>query len=279
MINITNTSKEFNYEVRSDVVKLASAIIDVMKVSKTNDVQCWLNYGALLGVVRENRLLPWNNDAQLCCWYETNISYKFKRITKELNKMGYHAIYYSTIGAISIRQKGVAVHITCYWQDGDYAVRPHESPSDFGFAPFSSIIFYWLATLMGAYPGGLARFNRLPLSMNELVKIILVSIYRVIPNFLRKRLFLFFINCSKLFGGVFQKTAIPMKYFDSFILRDFYDHSVYIPNNSEQLLSYIYGKDWKVPKDNWSFYSDENKDETGIRFIDAMWEYKDMDIV
>ena len=51
-----NESKELVYEVRSDVAKLASAIIDVMKVSKTNDVQCWLNYGALLGVVRENRL-------------------------------------------------------------------------------------------------------------------------------------------------------------------------------------------------------------------------------
>ena len=70
-----------------------------------------------------------------------------------------------------------------------------------------------------------------------------------------------------------------MKFFDSFILRDFYGYSVSIPNKSEQLLSFIYGKDWKVPKDNWSFYSDENKDETGIRFIDAMWRYKDMEIV
>ena len=149
-------------DVKSDVEKLALAIIDVMEVAQTNGVQCWLNYGALLGVVRENRLLPWNNDAQLCCWYETNISYKFKRITEELNKMGYHAIYYSTIGAISIRQKGVAVHITCYWQDGEYAVRPHESPSDFGYAPYTAIIFYWLATLMGAYPGGLAPIGICP---------------------------------------------------------------------------------------------------------------------
>ena len=70
----------FVYKVRSDVAKLAPAIIDVMAISNKHGVKCWLNYGALLGIIREQRLLPWNNDAQLCCWYETNISDKFKRI-------------------------------------------------------------------------------------------------------------------------------------------------------------------------------------------------------
>lgn len=274
------TSEEFVYDVRFDVEKLALAIIDVMEVAQSYGAQCWLNYGALLGIVREKRLLPWNNDAQLCCWYDPIISDKFKKITEKLNEMGYHAIYYSTIGAVSVRQKGVEVHITCYWRDGKYAVRPHETPGDFGYAPFTAMIFYWLATFMGAYPGGLVRYNRLPLSMNDLIKMILVSIFRVIPKILRKRLFLFLLNCSKLFGGVFQKTAIPMKYFNNLILWDFYHHTrVWIPDKPEQLLSFIYGKDWNVPKADWSFYNDENKDNTGIIFIDNMWKYKDMDIV
>ena len=278
-IHITNTSKKFNYEVRSDVAKLAPAIIDVMEVAQTNGVRCWLNYGALLGMIREQRLLPWNNDAQLCCWYETNLSYKFKRITEELNKMGYHAIYYSTIGAISIRQKGVAVHITCYWQDGDYAVRPHESPSDFGYAPFTARIFYWLATFMGAYPSGLAGKNDVPLSINEFIKIVLVSGFRILPVFIRKKLFIFLINSSKLFGGVFQKTAIPVEYFEKLMLCDFYGGKVYVPGKSEQLLCLIYGKEWNVPKDAWSFYDEKNKGDSGIIFIDETWDYATMDII
>ena len=80
-----NNLKSENFEIRSDVEELAPAIIDIMNVALSNGVTCWLNYGALLGMVRENRLLPWNNDAQLCCWYEEDISIKFINITNQLN--------------------------------------------------------------------------------------------------------------------------------------------------------------------------------------------------
>ena len=38
---------------RSDVAKLAPAIIDVITVANKHGVKCWLNYGALLGIIRE----------------------------------------------------------------------------------------------------------------------------------------------------------------------------------------------------------------------------------
>ena len=110
-----NTSEEFVYKVRSDVEKLAPAILDIMDVARSNGVDCWLNYGALLGMVREKRLLPWNNDAELSCWYSTQIKEKFKSITDMLNKKGYYAIYYSSIGSIGIKSKGVVVNINIYW--------------------------------------------------------------------------------------------------------------------------------------------------------------------
>ena len=87
------------------------------------------------------------------------------------------------------------------------------------------------------------------------------------------------MNSSKLFGGVFQKTAIPIEYLEELILYDFYGEKVYIPIKPERLLRFIYGKQWKVPKDDWSFYDEENKDETGIIFIDESWDYATIDII
>ena len=268
-----------NYKVKSDVDKLASAILDVMKVAQSHGVQCWLDYGALLGLVRENRLLPWNNDAELTCWFDENIAEKFRLITDALNEKGYHTYFYSTMGAISIRTKGVIVNINCSWREGRYAVRPHETPSGHGLAPITARVLYWIATFMGAYPSWFTGRSFRPLSKNEFVKVVLVSIIRSIPVALRKKLFLVFIRWSKKCGGQFQKTAIPAEYFDDLVMGDFYGGEVLMPSNPEKLVRFIYGKEWNRPKVDWSFYNEENKTDTGILFLDEMWDYSRMDVI
>jgi len=268
-----------NYKVKSDVDKLASAILHVIGVAESHGVQCWLNYGALLGIVRENRLLPWNNDAELSCWHESSLSDKFKLITDDLNKKGYHVYYYSTVGAVSVRRKDVNVNINCFWREEKHVVRPHETPSADRLAPITARVLYWTAIFMGAYPRGFIGGCSLPLSKNEFIKVVLVSIFRCIPVKLRKRLFLKFIRWSKKCGGQFQKTAIPAGYFDSLVLRDFYGSKVLVPDNPNRLLRFIYGKEWNRPKVDWSFYDEENKKDTGILFIDKMWDYSQMEII
>jgi len=268
-----------SYKVKSDTEKLAYAILDVMEVAQSHGVRCWLNYGALLGLVRENRLLPWNNDAELTCWFDHDLTQKFKLITDTMNGKGYHTFFYSTLGAISIRAKGVTVNISCYWRDGIYAVRPHETPVEARNATITSRILYWLATFMGAYPSGFAGNCLRPLSNKELFKVALVSTLRRLPVKIRQQFFLKLIHLSGQFSGQFQKTAIPAVYFKNFIMRDFYGGEVLVPENSDELLGFIYGHEWKVPKVDWSFYDDDNKDDTGIKFIDEMWDYSKMTII
>ena len=268
-----------NYEIKSDTEKLASAILDVMEVAQSHGVQCWLNYGALLGLVRENRLLPWNNDAHVTCWIAPDMREKFKLITDTLNRKGYHTYFYSTVGAVSAKTKGADVAINCYWREGKYAVRPHETPSEPGYAAMSSSILYWIAAFMGAYPRGFVGNCRKPLSRNEFIKIIFVSMFRCVPVALRKKLFLLFIHWSKMCGGQFQKTAIPAEYFDNLVMREFYGGEVLVPDNPEKLLQFIYGKGWNIPKVDWSFYDEDKKKDSGMLFIDEMWDYSQIEII
>ena len=277
---MTNSKQVFtDYEVKSDVKALAVAILDVMEIAQSYGVQCWLNYGALLGMVRENRLLPWNNDAELTCWHDPNIAKKFRSITDALNEKGYHTYFYSTMGAIGVKKKGVVVNINCSWREGKYTVRPHETPSSHEYAPLIARVLYWMATFLGAYPGGFVGNTFRPLSKNEFIKIMLVSTLRVIPVALRKRFFLMLILWSKKCGGQFQKTAIPAEYFDDLVMGDFYEGKVLMPENPEKLLRFIYGEEWNIPKADWSFYSDKNKPDTGIIFIDEMMDYDQIEIV
>ena len=268
-----------NYKVKSDTDKLALAILDVMEVAQSHGVRCWLNYGALLGLVRENRLLPWNDDAHLTCWFDADIAEKFRLITDALNEKGYHTFFYSSVGAVSIKRKGVAVAINCYWREGKYAVRPHETPTGHEAVPITAQVLYWIAIVMGTYPRGFVGNCSLPLSMTEFVKVVLVTIIRTLPVTFRKKLFLMLIRWSKKCGGQFQKTGIPTEYFANLVMRDFYKGKVLVPDNPDKLLRFIYGKEWNIPKVDWSFYDEENKEDTGIMFIDEMWDYSQMKIV
>ena len=268
-----------NYTVKSDVEKLAPAILEVMDVARAHGVECWLCYGALLGLVREGRLLPWNNDAELGCWYGEKSSDKFCAITDELNKRGYHTNYYSSNGSIAARRQGVIVNVNCFWMEGDYVVRPHEAASVYGHTPFVAYLLYWVATLMVSYPAGFLGNGFRPLSRSEFVQIFLASSFRMLPKETRRKLYLELLKWTRKCGGVFQKTGIPSTYFNKFVMRDFYGGQVLVPDEPERLLRCIYGEAWRIPKDNWSFYDDRNKSDTGIIFIDEIWNYGQMNVV
>jgi hypothetical protein len=268
-----------DYVVKSDVANLAPAILEVMDVARAHGVVCWLCYGALLGLVRENRLLPWNNDAELGCWHNDRIGDKFQLITDELNKRGYHTTYYSSNGSVAVRRKGVIVNINCFWREGEYAVRPHEGPSAHDHVGILAYLLYWFATLMVSYPAGFLGNTFRPLSRNELLRIIIVSIIRLQPRALRRGLFLLMLKGSIKCGGIFQKTGIPKVYFNKFVMLDFYGGKVLVPDEPERLLWFIYGEGWRTPKVDWSFYDDKNKVDSGILFIDEVWDYRQMDVV
>lgn len=267
------------FSIQSDVSKMAKTIQDVINIGESNGLTCWLNYGALLGMIRENRLLPWNNDAELCCWHEPGISQKFQIIVDELNSVGYACYYYSSIGAMSVRGEGVIVNVNCLWREGDNIVRPHENAAQAGYAPLISRVFYWIATFLGAYPSGFIRFNEQKISRNIVTKSVLVTILRIIPLFIRKKLFILMIQMSGWLGGKFKKTAIPAKYFNEFKKIEFYGGEVLVPEQSEGLLECIYGKEWNVPKENWSFYDKKNKNDTGVVFLNEKWNYQTMELL
>jgi len=50
-----------NFAVKTDTKSLARSIIQVIEISKKHDLHCWLNYGALLGMVREKMRLEFYN--------------------------------------------------------------------------------------------------------------------------------------------------------------------------------------------------------------------------
>ena len=81
------------------------------------------------------------------------------------------------------------------------------------------------------------------------------------------------LTCSEYFGGSFEQTAIPARFFNQFKEYPFYDDKMIVPKKSEELLSFIYGNEWRTPMEKWSFYDTKNKKNTSIVFINRKFDY------
>ena len=55
-----------NFTEKSNVKILFDSMIEVIEIMDSFNIISFLNFGALLGYVREKRLLPWNNDVEFC---------------------------------------------------------------------------------------------------------------------------------------------------------------------------------------------------------------------
>ncbi len=276
-------SKEF--KIKSDVDQLGKTIIDVNKLASKYNLKIWLGYGALLGMVREKRLLPWNNDAELGFHFEENYHKKIIKIADELSLLGYNVYFYSTIGCLSVKKIGVVVNLNCFWKEKEFLVRPHEecvkwfSIKKWSFSHYIAHYSYWLARSMSIHTQKISIQKIKNSTRSEIVKNILITINRVIPKKIRTLLHNIFVSIAKKAGAKFTKTAIPSHYFDEFEKINLLGEEIIVPKKKEQLLEYIYGKNWKIPKENWSFYDNKNKKESNIKYINESWDYKNALII
>jgi phosphorylcholine metabolism protein LicD len=268
-----------NFEVKTDTKSLARSIIQVIEISKKHDLHCWLNYGALLGMVREKRLLPWNNDAELSCWNEKDIKKKAIKIVNDLSINGYSAYYYSTVGTINIKKQGIDININFMWDENPLGTRPHEECSKFKSNLILSYIVYWLAISMSTYSSGISFRKFVRANKREKVKIVLIAINKIFPIKIKKIFYKTLMSMAMKGKSEFGKTGMPSKYFKDFIKIDFYGSEISIPKRNRELLAFIYGEDWETPQENWSFYSNKNRRVSKIKFIDEIFEDNNIEFV
>ena len=248
-----------------ETIKTTSCVLDICKEL---NIKVWLAWGALLGIVREKRLLPWNNDVELMVIAEKNYHQKAMSLAKRLNLKNYHCIYYRDISSLSIRSltEGVVVNINFAKEGNEDIFRPHETADgNFKDSPKIAQIFWKIAIIFNSYCFlNLKVFKKLSLKYKS--KYFFIFLISPIPLFIKIKLSKFFHSISTIFGGKSKVTTYPKNIILPLKNIDFYGREELAPNAPEKFLSYIYGKDWLTPKENWSFYSKENKKISNMKY-------------
>lgn len=251
------------------------AIKHVCSILERHEVIYWLDYGGLLGVVREGRILPWDNDMEIGCMASSVSLDKMRSITREINCSGYDSYYSSVFGYINVNKQGVDITICFYIKENSIAMRPHEPKQE--FSSQVAVFFYQAARLLAMSRGG--KVGRVHLrSVSAALKLTMVSAVGLLPKKVREFLFMKCIKYAKLTGGVFHRTAIPAHFYEQLKPVRFYDFAISAPRSTFEYLEFLYGKGWKTPKKNWKYYHQDKKTENSIRFINQSWEHGKYDI-
>ena len=234
---------------------------DVLDACKELNIKAWFAWGALLGLVRENRLLPWNNDVELMVIAEENYHRRALNLAKILERIGYHSTYYKDMSVLAIRSlvDGVNINLNFAMLNGDEILRPHEeADGNNKDCPLIARTFWKISIIFKSYSFVSPKVF-LKLSIKYKLKYFAIKLIMLLPDFIKNYCSNKFHLISNRFGGKSLSTILPSETILPLQKINFYGRKELAPNKLKDFLIYVYGEDWKIPKENWSFYSKKNK--------------------
>lgn len=234
------------------------ALSKVFEVFKKYNVQIWLDQGTLLGLYRDNRLLPvnWDHDIDLGVWLSSYQKARFD-LVRELSELGWQTRQLGT-RSLCLRPADVRcrpLSIAFYISKDDKALK-YYCPSN--------------KSLIWKVANKIARFFEMAMVRNtkkSFVRyknshpyIILFSFYCILFKwqfFYRMHIQLALFFRMLTFNNLKINIECPIHHFQSLDDFIFQEKCLLIPTDTKGYLEFKYGKTWRVPRKKWNFLEDD----------------------
>jgi len=201
------------------------------------DINFWLDWGTLLGAVREGKFIEWEQDIDL--GFKKEDLEKIWYYKESLEEKGFKLFPKPEGFAAVAKGRTSKIDLGCYEIKGDVAIQYCEEPNKLGDI-FDLILF-----ILNKYDAEY-KYETM-LNINKIKRMITMVSY--ISNHTRYKMIGMFEKLNQTFG-IKNKFVIknPKKHFEKLEQIKFYDDVFYVPSNTIEYLESIYGKDWQTPK-------------------------------
>jgi lipopolysaccharide cholinephosphotransferase len=235
---------------------LVKMLKDAKNVFLNNGLEFWLDCGTLLGAIRDNGFIPWENDIDLGAWKSKNDFEEKRKIRKEFIKLGYE---------VYLTDYYVNIHLKEHSDlnlDINYYTKENGMANTIGL-----ILLHELIDKKSKLVNHLLRFlynrklfvKRLSVITRVFLKVnfsIIYMFFIMMPPSLKSKFLDFLINTRKKITN-HKAFLIDLQYFEGLKKTSVFNGEYLIPNNSEEYLKYRYGDDWKTPIQQWDTYTQD----------------------
>jgi len=201
------------------------------------NVTFWLDWGTLLGAVREGKFIDWEQDIDL--GFKKEDLEKIWYYKEDLEDKGFRLFSKPEGFAAIARGRTSKIDLGCYEIKEDVAIQHCEEPNKLGDM-FDLILF-----ILNKYDAEY-KYETM-LDINKIKRMITMISY--IPTEVRQNMIKIFEKLNQ-FCGIANKYTITnsKKYFENLEQIKFYNNIFYVPSNTIEYIESIYGKDWQTPK-------------------------------
>lgn len=216
-----------------------SSLEQITAILKQHNLESFLDTGTLLGAVRDQEFIPWDNDIDISL-LDINFTQKqLLTVVEAIYQAGYNVNYHQD--AIYIyKDPDIAIGIMLYrHSDKSYI-------NQFGKIEISSRFLYLLKKIKSGqliYCRGYSSSYRLKAFMLNFS-----SLISLLPNG--------FLNKSVISEQT-KEINIPEHFFQKLEELRFYGIKFNVPAQTEQYLEHRYGSDWKTPISDYDYMTDD----------------------
>ena len=229
--------------------QLITALKQVKQVFDAEGLVFWLDYGALLGAVREGGLLPWDHDVDLGVWLSDERKL-FRCLEKLQKRLSFRtSCHYLHSGKIELffdaQEREPVIEIALWHKVYPFCYNFVDDFSSHNKLLSPMLLYQHYLTLNVDYP--IHRFKK----QASLFKGTICKL----PSKLKLLNLKFLSRIPLGYKNIVFFT--PASHLSSFDKIDFHGETFSIPHRSEDYLAYLYGSSWRVPLPNWDTFRDQ----------------------
>tara|TARA_Y100000590_G_scaffold470657_1_gene667471 strand:+ start:11668 stop:12390 length:723 start_codon:yes stop_codon:yes gene_type:complete len=235
--------------------KIDSNFLEIIELLKKNKIKYWICQGTLLGIIRDKCLIPWDHDIDVAVWSGTISKEKIKEIMLSNNYILKKKFSIKDDCLAFIKKGGRDVDINFY----EIGVEKNTNKK------IAFINWYIPKNYFCKLVEALSMAKTYNGKLKSLVR--LFSIFEVF--FDKFKLFLIKKNLFYKTVGYTQPLEV-LQDFDNIIFQNI---EITVPRKSEEYLSYVYGKGWRIPKQNYNWLKLEDSPSTMTKKGKDLFKY------
>ncbi len=218
--------------------KIDLNFVEAIKILNNNKIKYWICQGTLLGIIRDNQLIPWDHDIDIAVWSGSVQKENIIKIMQENNFRLREKYLVKDDLLTFIKKGGKEVDINFYEKTIEKNIN-----KKIAFANWHVPKNYFCKLIEAL---SMAK------SYHGKFKYLIRSFYLFDNIFYKLKIFL-------IKEGKFYKPAgytQPLELLEEFKDIIFHGIIITVPKKSEEYLNYVYGDDWRIPKKKYHWYKD-----------------------